>query len=102
MPGHQASISKFTVHLIRFARSKSPCSQHISHLATRLANRTTITSECSQASSASPSLSSYPAEFRGAADYGRKGSDQYRLFHRNYTIPHYYCDECGSLVTTTG
>ncbi|KZP08109.1 hypothetical protein FIBSPDRAFT_965099 [Athelia psychrophila] len=61
-----------------------------------------MSSECSQASSATPSLSSYPAEFRGAADYDRKPSNQYLLFHWNHTVMHYYCDECGSLVTTTG
>ncbi|KZP02388.1 hypothetical protein FIBSPDRAFT_970061 [Athelia psychrophila] len=59
-------------------------------------------SECSQASSSTPSLSSYPAEFRGATDYDQTPSTQYLLHHWNHTSTHYYCDECGSLVSTTG
>ncbi|KZP14682.1 hypothetical protein FIBSPDRAFT_868064 [Athelia psychrophila] len=59
-------------------------------------------SECSQASSSTPSLSSYPAEFRGATDYDQTPSTQYLLHHWNHTSTHYYCDECGALVSTTG
>ncbi|KZP07269.1 hypothetical protein FIBSPDRAFT_902167 [Athelia psychrophila] len=61
-----------------------------------------MSSECSQAVSAYPSLSSYPAEFRGATDYPQTPSAQYLLHHWNHTRAHYYCDECGALVCTTG
>lgn len=57
---------------------------------------------CSQAMSLSPSLSSYPAEFRSAADYDRNPCDKYLLHHWNHIKTHYYCDECGTLVTTAG
>lgn len=91
--------------------SMSPNSQLISQSATLLLTHnispalqricgTTMSSECSQALSSSHS--SYPAEFGGASDYDQNPSDLYILFHWNQTRRHYHCDQCGSLVSTTG
>lgn len=59
-------------------------------------------SKCSQASSSTPLLSSYPAEIRVATDYDQSPSNQYLIHHWNHARTHYYCDECGSLVSTAG
>lgn len=94
------SVYQLTVHIL--TRSIRPHSHKISHTLIHLPRPTIMTFECSQASSSSPSLSSYPVEFRGATDYDQYPSNQYLLCHWNHAVKHYYCDECGSLVSTAG